>query len=179
MPKSAPQRGPTGRESLLGRLGKGRRGRREVRTGPTTAHTLILGDHSTVGERVHARVVAAVGYRSGLHHAEGDLHALVPTPPTSSPSATTTPAIYIADGGFDSAAWTLTDDIDVVPGENGSPTIQFRSRTGQALQPALRHTAQRTEKILIIADDLAWQTVVLITETGTTQPSYSPRAVSA
>jgi len=79
--------------------------------------------------------------------------------------------VYIADGGFDSATWTPTNDIDVVPGENGSPTIQFRSRTGQALQPALRHAAQRTEKILILADDLAWQTVVLITETGTTQSS--------
>lgn len=173
MPKPAPQGRPTGRQPFLIGLRKGRGGhQRDHRTGPTTAHTLILGDHSVVEERVHARIVAAAGYRSGRHPAEGDLRGLASTRSPNQPPASTAPAVYITEGDLDSAPWTLTDDIDVVPGENGSPTIQFQSRTGQALQPALRHAAQRTEIILVLADNLAWQMVVLITEAGTARPSW-------
>ena len=74
------------------------------------------------------------------------------------------PGIFINSAPANSADWQLIDDLAILPVETDTPSIRFQSRTGQAMSPTQRDTAQRTTKILVLANEAAWQTVVLITD---------------
>jgi hypothetical protein len=74
------------------------------------------------------------------------------------------PGIFITTTPANLANWQPLDDLAILPLETSAPTIRFQSRNGAAMPPALRDTAQRTAKILVLADEAAWQTVVLITD---------------
>jgi hypothetical protein len=74
------------------------------------------------------------------------------------------PGTFITNTAANSAQWQQLHDLAVLPVETDTPTIRFQSRSGQPMSTTLRATAQRTTKILVLADETAWQTVVLITE---------------
>lgn len=74
------------------------------------------------------------------------------------------PGIFIADARANCANWLPLHDLAVLPVETDAPTIRFQARSGQAMSRKLRDTAQRTTKILVLADETEWQTVVLITD---------------
>ena len=155
MPQGTRQHGPARPRSIIERL-RGAAAKRHGSQAPehVTAHTLVLGDRTERGSRVDARVVASAGYRAGLS--------------PDQPRMPTLPGTFIASTPANSAQWQQLHDLAVLPVETGAPTIRFQSRSGQAMSPTLRDTAQRTTKVLVLADEAAWQTVVLITDAAST-----------
>lgn len=151
MPKETSQHWSTRSRSLIKRLRIGT-GRRDAPQAPKhiTAHTLVLGDRSEHGGRVDARIVASAGYRAGLG--------------PDQPGMPASPGIFITSAPANSANWQPLDDLAILPVETGTPSIRFQSRTGQAMSPTLRETAQRIAKILVLANEATWQTILLITD---------------
>lgn len=78
------------------------------------------------------------------------------------------PGVFLANTPANAADWQPIDDLAIVPIENNAPTIRFQSRSGRAMPPILRDAAQRTTKILVLADDVAWRAVVLIADADST-----------
>ena len=150
MPQETRQHGPARPRSIIERLRSAAAKRHGSQApGHVTAHTLVLGDRTEHGSRVDARVVASAGYRAGLCPGQPGLPA--------------SPGTFITNAA-NSAQWQQLHDLAVLPVETDTPTIRFQSRSGQAMSTTLRATAQRTTKILVLADETAWQTVVLITD---------------
>lgn len=151
MPKEVSQHWPTRSRSVIKRLRTGTgRGHGPQAPGHVTAHTLVLGDRTEHGGRVDARIVASAGYRNCLGPDQAGMPA--------------SPGIFITSAPANSADWQPLDDLAILPVETGTPSIRFQSRTGQAMSSTLRDMARRTTKILVLADEAAWQTVVLITD---------------
>jgi hypothetical protein len=171
MPKEIHPQGPTRQWSVFARR---RPGHRRMTQAPcyATAHTLVIGDHTEADGRVDARVVASVGYSAGLFPVGTDLRAVAVLTSGANRDATPTPpGVFIADTPANAADWQPVDDLAIVPIENGTPTIRFQSRSGRAMPPIVRDAAQRTTKILVLADDAAWRAVVLIADAGTAESS--------
>ena len=151
MPQEARQHRPARPRSIIERL-RSAAGKRHGSQAPghVTAHALVLGGRSEHGSRVDARVVASAGYRADLGPDQRGMPA--------------SPGTFITNAPANSANWQPLHDLSVLPVETGVQTIRFQSRSGLAMSPMVRDPAQRTTKILVLTDEAAWQTVVLITD---------------